>query len=235
MVILGYQCDWAQFRRQVLEGITSLLNKQEAAGPGRIRLHVWRDGGGAYGPVSDNISWLLEYAILPVEYFEYPEPVTLSDFHGLSVQDSAISRIKTASALPYVLAARQARDAGTDDVVIFSEDGSVAETSASNLFILNKQTITTPPLTSGCLEGTMRNLVIEICQSLSLTVEEAPVSTKSLKKAEAVFLTNSIRGIRAVSEYGMTKWQQSSWRKVVFLQKSLLSVLSKAISDGESR
>lgn len=234
VVLLGYTCDWESWKQEVLAGVEQILAHQESAGPGRIRLHVWREGTGAYAPQEDGMSYLIEYAVLPTEYFEEPGTVHLSDFHGMTLRDSPLSRIKTASALPYVLAARQARDAGTDDVVMYAEDGTVAETSSSNLFILNKQTVMTPPLSSGCLEGTMRRLVIDICQSLSFVVSEEAISAKTLKKAEAVFLTNSIRGIRAVREYGHVIWKDSAWSKVVFLQKSLLKMATQLTNQGKT-
>ena len=91
IVLLGYHCEWESWKQEVLAGIEQILDHQESAGPGRIRLHVWREGKGAYAPQIDSLSYLIEYAVLSVEPFEQPETVTLSYFHGIPLQDSPVS------------------------------------------------------------------------------------------------------------------------------------------------
>lgn len=229
MTILGLQANWREWTQQLSECCEQLLSSQEIAGPGRLRLHVWRGGKGAYAPISDQIEWLLEYHALPREYFESPQPVTVSDYHGMPVFEHALSSIKTASALPYVLAARQARDAGTDEALLFTAKGEIAEASASNLFLLNKQQLITPPLSSGCLAGTLRGHLLRLTESLPFTLEERAIKPKDLRQAEAAFLTNSIRGIQPISAYQGKNWDQADWQKVFFLQKSWLQFVNGVI------
>lgn len=229
MAILGLQADWNRWSGELSASFDQLLDAYEIAGPGRLRLHVWRAGKGAYAPVEDGIEWLIEYQSIRQEYFEYPEPVSVSDYHGMTVQDHPLSRIKTASALPYVLAARQARDAGTDEALLFNSAGEIAEASASNVFLFRNQRLITPPLSSGCLEGTMRRRIIQLVETLPFKVEEKAIAGKDVRNADAVFLTNAIRGIQPVSAYQDKKWDASDWQKVFFLQKSWLQFVRSLI------
>lgn len=229
MAILGLQADWNSWPIELRDSFAKLLSSHELAGPGRLRLHVWRSGAGAYEPKEDGVEWIVEYQSIKQEYFEYPESITVSDYHGMTIHDHALSRIKIASALPYVLAARQARDAGTDDALLYNSNGEIAEASASNLFMLRKQKLITPPLSSGCLEGTMRAKLIQLVISLPFEVEEKAISSKELRAADAAFLTNSIRGIQPISAYLERKWDVSDWQKVFFLQKSWLQFINSLV------
>lgn len=229
MAILGLKADWEKWPHELSKSFTTLLANHEIAGPGRLRLHVWRAGKGAYAPKEDGVEWLIEYQSIQQEYFEYPEPVTVSDYHGLTVHDHVLSRIKTASALPYVLAARQARDAGTDDALLFDTSGKIAEASASNIFIFRKQRLITPPLSTGCLEGTMRGNLVRLASALPFGIKEEAFSSKELLAADSAFLTNAIRGIQPISAYQDKKWDVSDWQKVFFLQKSWLQFINSLV------
>ena len=223
MALLGYQVNWEEWEYSIRSSIHELLEKQEVAGAGRLRLHVWRSGGGTYRPEQDTPHYLLEHGWLSQEFFREPIIASLADYHGSAVYPTALSCIKTASALPYVLAARHARDAGTSDAVIYNHKGQIIETSASNIFIVKGTTITTPPIGSGCLDGVMRKNILRILESLPYQVEESAIPVKKMIQADAVFLTNSIRGIQAVSEFKGRKWEQEDWKHVLFLQKTWLN------------
>ena len=120
--------------------------------------------------------------------------------HSSSAQ--ALSQYKTANALPYVLAARYAKNQQLDDVVIVNDQDKIAEASSSNLFVLQGKLLITPPLSEGCLDGIMRKQVLSIGQNLGYTVKEMPLPKSILSQAENLWLTNSIRGIRWVRKFG---------------------------------
>ena len=101
---------------------------------------------------------------------------------------------KTANFLPYLLARREARQAGADDALLLNHAGDVAEAATANIFAFIGGTLVTPSLDSGPLPGITRAALIEVARSLTIPVEERPVAPGDLARAEAVLLTSSIVG-----------------------------------------
>ena len=196
----GWKAEWKA-------GLLNWVAARAFEGPARVRLHVWRAGGGAYQPETDEIHALLESALLAKEYFEDPEPVSLCDTEGLFVHHGPLSGIKTASALVYVLAARQARERGFGEALLLDAQGAVAEASASNVFGVEGHTLLTPDVAGGCLPGVMRGAVQALAAELGLRVEEALFPPERLLECDAVFLTNTIRGIQPIVKYREKSWQ----------------------------
>ncbi len=114
--------------------------------------------------------------------------VVVSSWRRLS--DNAIpSRAKsTGSYINSSLAATEASQAGFDEAIFLREDGSVAEGSAMNLFmVMDGQLITTPP-TADILVGITRNTVIELARNeLGMEVVERPMSRTELYVCDEVF------------------------------------------------
>ena len=107
---------------------------------------------------------------------------------------SPTSRLKTLSYLDPVEARRQARAAGADEAVMLSTSGLVACAAAANLFWIEGSEVFTPALDCGVLDGTVRGLVIE-----RIGAHEVAAGPEALAGADAVFLTNSLIGVRAAS------------------------------------
>lgn len=124
-------------------------------------------------------------------------------------EGSIASRHKTLSYLDCVLARRQAREAGADEALMLNNRGEIASAAAANVFWVREGRLFTPALDCGVLAGTMRRRVIQAAESLgveTLEVHEAPVS---LERAEALFLTNALIGIRPVETYAGAPFAES--------------------------
>ncbi len=87
-----------------------------------------------------------------------------------------------------------ARADGFDETLFTNEIGEVTEGAISNLFIERARKLLTPPLACGVLPGIFRRHLLET----RATAEEHILTVEDLKTAEAVFLCNSVRGIRKV-------------------------------------
>ncbi len=111
-------------------------------------------------------------------------------------EGSPASRLKTLSYLDNVLARREARAAGADEAVMLNNQGHLACASAGNLFWLDGGTLSTPALDCGVLAGLARGRVMAAAAALGLKVCEARAGVEALAGADAVFLTNSLTGVR---------------------------------------
>jgi branched-chain amino acid aminotransferase/4-amino-4-deoxychorismate lyase len=114
-------------------------------------------------------------------------------------EGSPASRLKTLSYLDNVLAREEARAAGADEALMLNNAGEIACAAAANVFWLQGGRLFTPARECGVLEGIMRRKVLEMAPSMGLAVEESHASRDDLAHAEAMFLTNSLVGLRPVS------------------------------------
>ncbi len=115
-------------------------------------------------------------------------------------QRSPLSRIKSLAYLDNILAARQAAEAGADDALICNLDGDAVCTTIANVFAIVRGELFTPPLADGCLDGVMRALVLEEAARMGLRCNEQSLGPAVLAEADGIFLSNSVRVIRPVSE-----------------------------------
>ncbi len=89
------------------------------------------------------------------------------------------------------LAKVEALRAGYDEAIMLSEDGYVAEGTGENIFVINGDTVTTPPLSDGPLGGITRTSVMQIARDLGYTVEEKSLVRTDLMLCDEAFLTGT--------------------------------------------
>ena len=112
-------------------------------------------------------------------------------------EGSPAARLKTLSYLDNVLARAQAKAAGADEAVMLNNRGQVACAAAANLFWIEGERVFTPALECGVLAGIARASLMS-----AAVVVEAVADGARLEAADAIFLTNSLIGARAVSRLG---------------------------------
>jgi len=118
--------------------------------------------------------------------------VAVSSWRRLS--DNAIpSRAKTTGSYVNSALARSEADlAGFDEAIVLREDGTVAEGSAMNVFMVLDDTLITTPPTADILVGITRNTVMEIArEELGLEVVERPISRTELYVCDEIFFTGT--------------------------------------------
>ncbi|KQP03496.1 MAG: aminotransferase class IV [Methylobacterium sp.] len=121
---------------------------------------------------------------------------------------SPAARWKTLGYLDAVLAAAEARAAGFDEALFRNTHGRVACAGTGNLFAVFGTRLVTPPLSEGVLAGIVRAEVLGLAPSLEFTAEEQPLAFEEFLGADAVFLTNSLRGIAPVRAVGATRFAE---------------------------
>jgi branched-chain amino acid aminotransferase len=93
-----------------------------------------------------------------------------------------------------------ARARGFDETILLNERGQVSECTSANIFIATEEGVFTPPLSSGCLPGITRELLLEEAQAPGYPVLERDLGLEDLYRAEAVFITSTTRELLAVAE-----------------------------------
>ena len=116
---------------------------------------------------------------------------------------SVLSRCKSFGYGSALLARRQAIQAGAGDALLASSAGGLCCSTSANLLVHLGGVWRTPPRSSGCLGGIMRQRALE----LGLAIEAAsdtPIDTAALQQADAAVLLNSL-GCRPVVALGQQR------------------------------
>ena len=101
------------------------------------------------------------------------------------------ARIHHANLLNSILAKIEANNAGADDALMLDANGFVAETNATNVFIVRKGDLATSKAVA-CPEGITRATVMEICAAEKIRCVEADLSPVDVYAAEEVFCTGTM-------------------------------------------
>ncbi len=135
------------------------------------------------------------------ELLEPPERIQSQGLKAITVGDFRWGRcdIQSVQLVANVLAKQQALDSGADDAIFIGSDGTVREGTASNLFIVSNNQLSTHPLTEHILHGITRAVVIDLCREESLTVQEKFFPKESLYHADEVFLTGSVAEVMSLT------------------------------------
>lgn len=105
----------------------------------------------------------------------------------------ALTGLKTTSYGENVLALAQAHAAGASEAVFANTRGQLCEGTGTNVFVVHDGELLTPPLSSGCLAGITRALVLEWHGA-----READLPYGALTTADEVFLTSTTRDVQPV-------------------------------------
>ncbi len=89
---------------------------------------------------------------------------------------------------------------GFDEAILLNERGEVSELTSANIFIATGSDVWTPPLSSGCLPGITRELLLSDVRTPGFRVSERTLTLDDLYQADEVFITSSTRDLLAVAE-----------------------------------
>jgi branched-chain amino acid aminotransferase len=86
-----------------------------------------------------------------------------------------------------------AKERGCSEALFATTTGLLSEGTGSNVFVAVGGRLVTPPLSSGCLAGVTRDLVLEVTDAVE---EDIPMEV--FEQADEVFLTSTGRDVQAV-------------------------------------
>jgi branched-chain amino acid aminotransferase len=173
-----------------------IRSNQVKDGCARIYL-VWNSVGGWK---SDEKMPEVDLVITTADLPHYPDIVRLAVREHGRHASSPLSGVKTISWLNSVWAVAEAQREGFDEVVLLNERGEVSECTAANIFAVKEKKVLTPPLSSGCLEGVTRGILMEIASEAGTSVVEQTLRLEDLYGADEIFVTSTNRNAIGVKE-----------------------------------
>ena len=175
-----------------------------AIGDGSVRTTVTRGSGprGLAPPEPACPVWWI--AAAPRQAGSGFAPVSLHPSAIRRNETSPCSGLKTLGYLDAILAAREARARGFDEALFLNTQGRLACAGTGNLFAVLDGRLVTPPLSDGVLPGIVRAQVLGLAESLGIGTAQRSLSLDEVLAAEAVVMTNSLRGLSPVTAIGTT-------------------------------
>lgn len=169
----------------------------------RVRLTVFRNNGGLYLPLDNNISYIVEAQSLAFPLYTLDEnPFEVELYKDFYVNPDMLSTLKTNNKIINVVGSIFAQENGYQSCLLLNNAKQVVEALNGNIFLVKGTAIKTPPLKDGCLNGILRKKLLEILKKTDCyTVEEASISPFELQQADELFITNVIKGLQPVTKY----------------------------------
>jgi branched-chain amino acid aminotransferase len=172
------------------------LARTNARQEGAVRLSFIKNSGGLWTPPVDHPP--TDLLAFTYELKAWPA------VHRLCLQPMAIfaagiyAGAKMLSWAPNTSTLDRARADGFDDALLLNEKNQLAECTSANIFLARSGQVLTPALSSGCLAGVTRDVLIEIAPTAGVKIIEQNLTTDDLTSAEEFFISSTTREVAAV-------------------------------------
>ena len=241
-VLFAFERHWARMQRDAklfrvpfpaepewLESRLLRLVEANGAHNGTLRVYLVRNKGGIWeGP---GITRDFDIAAFTTDVKDWGEGVRLGVIPNARYAASPFAGTKILSWSDNLTWHEQAHERGLDEVVLLNERGEVAECTSANIFAAFGNRVCTPPLSSGCLPGITREIVLS-CPAQGYTVEERALMPADLEQADGVFITSTTRELLTVREIeGLTIQAGSEARDA--LQAAFSEFASKYVNTRQ--
>ena len=114
-------------------------------------------------------------------------------------ETSPTSQLKTLNYLDAILASREAIARGFDDALLLNTQHRIACSTVANIFVVKGDQIYTPPLSEGAVDGVMREVLLK-ASNTHFNITQQKLTMNDMMSADGVFLTNSLRIMRQVTQ-----------------------------------
>ena len=193
------------FTPEFLESqIMDLVDTQsEKAKSYRVKLTVFRAKGGYYTPTSNAVKFTIALAPLDSDiYNSHTDSCEIELFKDYFIAPNLLSTLKTNNKAINVVGSIFAKENNYDNCLLLNTNKNIIEALNGNVFLVKDNVIKTPPLADGCLKGIIRDQLIDmISKSDNYDLIETSISPFELQKADEIFITNVIQGIKPVTKF----------------------------------
>ena len=114
--------------------------------------------------------------------------------------NSALAGMKTLSRLPQILARTEIDQADVAEGLMLDEQKNIISASFSNIFLVSKQKVYTPKLTSAGVDGVMRQHLLSLLKQKNILFSIDFLNFERIMEADEVFCCNSVFGIWPVRQ-----------------------------------
>lgn len=183
----------------------------------RVRVTVFRHKGGLYAPQTNDVDYIIEVQKLTSPFYELNEnPYEVELFKDFYIQADLLANVKHTNKLINIVGSVFAQENDYQNCILLNNSKNIAGALNGNLFLVMGNTLKTPPLTDGCLNGITRKILLKMLSKVSdFEVVETSISPFELQKADELFITNSIVGIQPVTKYRKKEYANSVAKNLI--------------------
>ena len=165
-----------------------------------VKLVVTRGPGprGYPPPLEPTITRIVNSTASQVSEAEASRPLVVRVCETRLARNPRLAGIKHLNRLEQVLAGAELREQAVDEGLMRSTDDRLISGTAANVFLVRKDRLLTPQISDCGVSGVMRDVVLRLAARLGLEVEIADYTLADVERADELFLTNAVRGIRPV-------------------------------------
>lgn len=181
---------------EALRGLLLRLVEANDAPDSTLRVAVIRNRGGMFeGPAIER-----DYDIVAFtkDLTDWKPGIRLMTKPQARHGDSPFSGAKILSWSMNLTMLEEAQSQGFDEMLLLDHRSLVSECTSANIFIVEGNRVVTPPLSSGCLPGVTRALLLEEVSANGISVGEEEITPERLVGADDVFITSSTRDLLPV-------------------------------------
>jgi branched-chain amino acid aminotransferase len=163
-----------------------------------MRLVIVRNGGGMWAGPSTGAPF--DVIALTTDSKKWGEGATLSYVAQARHAACPFAGNKVLSWAMNLTWMESAQARGFDEALLLNERGEVAECTSANIFAARGDEVWTPPLSSGCLPGITREVVLHETGASGIRVIERPMTPAELEASDEVFISSTTRNLLPVLE-----------------------------------
>lgn len=209
------------------EQVLSLVKKNKIEQSARARITVYRNDGGFYLPTNNTVSFLIQTSVIESPVYSISEKEYEVDLYkDFYIPKQLLSTLKTTNKMIHVMGSIYAKENDLDNCILLNDSKNVVEALQGNLFMRMGNTLITPPISEGCLNGIMRKQILSLARKeTNLEVVEQTISPFDLQKADELFVTNVIRGIQPITKYRKKEFEQDTAKVLNTILKQHLGMV----------
>ncbi|MGH9662428.1 MAG: aminotransferase class IV [Bryobacteraceae bacterium] len=243
-VLFAFERHWARMQRDAallrvpmpadpepVHAALLKLVKSNQASNATLRLVVVRNGGGMWeGPPTGRPS---DVIALTAPLKEWGSGVKLTVVPQARYAASVFAGTKVLSWSQNLTWLEEAQSRGFDEVILLNERDEVAECTSANLFAARGSEVWTPPLSSGCLPGVTRDVLLHEVHCEGTPILERTLTVSDLDSADDVFITSTTRELLPVlSIDGRTLRHSGQARET--LQRAFSAYVNRYVEERRS-
>jgi branched-chain amino acid aminotransferase len=186
-----------ELAREVLAAIAAAGNEESY-----VRLMITRGQGplGLDPALADRPRRvIIVQPLVPPPAEQYEQGIGAISYRTERVADATSAQgAKIGNYLISVLAMREARGRGAAEALVVDGQGRLLEGASSNVFLVERGTLLTPPVEAGILAGITRAHLLQLAAGLGIPIELRAPRLDETANADELFISSSIRELLAV-------------------------------------
>lgn len=177
--------------------------------PSTIKIVITRGSGGrGYSPRNcHNSTVILSQSPVPNYHLAKQKGITLALLKTPLAEQHALAGLKHLNRLNQVMARLELEQTDYFEGVLCNREGYVREVVASNIFLVSKGEVLTPPLHDCGVAGTVRAKLLMQPNNYQYPVKEQEFKPEQLLRADEVFISNALMGVCPVTQIARQHFQ----------------------------